>query len=247
MRKVVFSEDCVEVDNGFFFGKGVFETILIKDEPVFLYEHIKRLNKGIKFLNIGEEVSEYQIINLIEEFNIRNCALKIVVTEKNIVLSTRSISYKSGDYLRGFSLKISKINRNSKSKLTYLKSLNYLENILEREETIKNGYDEAIFLNENGFLAEGSMSNVFIIKDNKIFTPSIKCGLLPGVVRGFLVKEYDIIEKEITLEELLTADEIFITNSLLGIMGISKIENRILKENKLTNLIRKEYEAKIEN
>ncbi len=247
MRKVVFSEDCVEVDNGFFFGKGVFETILIKDEPVFLYEHIKRLNKGIKFLNIGEEVSEYKIINLIEEFNIRNCALKIVVTEKNIVLITRSISYKSGDYLRGFSLKISKINRNSKSKLTYLKSLNYLENILEREETIKNGYDEAIFLNENGFLAEGSMSNVFIIKDNKIFTPSIKCGLLPGVVRGFLVKEYDVIEKEITLEELLTADEIFITNSLLGIMGISKIENRILKENKLTNLIRKEYEAKIEN
>ncbi|MBD7915211.1 aminotransferase class IV family protein, partial [Clostridium sp. Sa3CUN1] len=128
-----------------------------------------------------------------------------------------------------------------------IKSINYLENILEREEAIKNGYDEVIFLNESGYLSEGSMSNIFIIKNNKIFTPDINQGLLPGIIRNFIVERYNVIEKRITLEELFNADEIFITNSILGIMKISKIENKILVENKLTNIIKEEYNQMIES
>lgn len=247
MRKVIFNEKSVEIDSGFFFGKGVFETILVKDRPIFLYEHIDRLNKSIKVLNIGEKIYSDKILKLILDYNIRNCVLKIVVTEKNIILTTRSVNYKLEDYKKGFSLKISKSIRNSKSKLTYIKSINYLENILEREEAIKNGYDEVAFLNENGYLSEGSMSNIFIIKNNKIFTPDINQGLLPGIIRSFIIKRYNVIEKKISLEELFDADEIFITNSILGIMGISKIENKILIENKLTNSIRDDYNKIIES
>lgn len=246
MRDIIFNEDKINLDSGYFFGRGVFETILVKDKPIFLKEHISRLNEGIKILNIGDKVIEEDILNIINKHNIKYCGLKIVATEKNIVLEKRDIPYKFDDYLKGFSLKLSNINRNSKSKLSYIKSINYLENILEREEALNSGYNEVLFLNEKGYLSEGSMSNIFIIKDKEIYTPSIKCGLLPGIVRNFLIKEYKIIEKELTLEDIMMADEIFITNSLLGIMGISKFENRILTENKITIMLRKEYEAKIE-
>lgn len=246
MRDIIFNEDKINLDSGYFFGRGVFETILVKDKPIFLKEHISRLNEGIKILNLGDKVIEEDILNIINKHNIKYCGLKIVVTEKNIVLEKRDIPYKSDDYLKGFSLKLSNINRNSKSKLSYIKSINYLENILEREEALNNGYNEVLFLNEKGFLSEGSMSNIFIVIDKEIYTPSIKCGLLPGIVRNFLIKEYKIIEKELTLEDIMMADEIFITNSLLGIMRISKFGNRILTENKITIMLREEYEAKIE-
>jgi 4-amino-4-deoxychorismate lyase len=246
MREIIYNEGKINLDSGYFFGRGVFETILIKDKPIFLEEHISRLNEGIKILNIGEKVIQEDILNVINKNDIKYCGLKIVVTEKNIVLEKRDIHYKYDDYLKGFSLKLSNLNRNSKSKLSYIKSINYLENILEREEALKNGYNEVLFLNENGYLSEGSMSNIFIIRDKEIYTPSIKCGLLPGIVRNFLVKEYRIIEKELTIEDAMMADEIFITNSLLGIMGISRFENRVLTENKITIMLRKEYEAKIE-
>ncbi|MGG7143461.1 aminotransferase class IV [Clostridium nigeriense] len=246
MRDIIFNDNKINLDSGYFFGRGVFETILIKDKPIFLNEHISRLNEGIKILNIGEKVNQEDILKIINKYDIKYCGLKIVVTERNIVLEKRDIPYKAEDYLKGFALKISNLNRSSKSKISYIKSINYLENILEREEALKNGYNEVLFLNENGYLSEGSMSNIFIVKGEKVYTPSIKCGLLPGIVRNFLIREYKIIEKELTIEDVMMADEIFITNSLLGIMGISKFENKILTENKTTTMLRKEYEARIE-
>lgn len=247
MRNLIYKNDKAYIDSGFFFGRGVFETILIKKNPIFLKEHINRLNNGIKILKIGEPLEENYIMSIIKEINIQNCALKIAVTEKNIILEPREVLYKSGDYIRGFSLKTSNIIRNSTSKLTYIKSINYLDNILERESALKEGYDEVLFLNEKGYISEGSTSNIFIVNNKKIYTPSIESGLLPGIVREFVVSHYDVVEKAITLEELMEAEEIFITNSLLGIMGISKINNKILKENKVTINIREKYELKIEN
>lgn len=247
MRRIFFNEEKIDLDSGYFFGRGVFETILVKSKPIFLKEHIERLNKGIRVLDLGKEISTYDILNLIEKHSIKNCVLKIVVSERNLVLEVRENKYKSEDYLKGFSLKLSNVYRNSKSKLTYIKSINYLENIIEREEAIKDGYDEVLFLNEKGFVAEGSISNIFLIKGNKIYTPKVECGLLPGVVRNFIINEFNVIEKEILLDDLLNADEVFVTNSLLGIMGISKIEDKSFSENKITISIREKYELIIGN
>ncbi|MDZ5034103.1 aminotransferase class IV, partial [Clostridium perfringens] len=130
---------------------------------------------------------------------------------------------------------------------TYIKSLNYLDNILERESALKEGYDEVLFLNEKGYISQGTTSNIFIVKDNIEYTPNVRSVLLPGIVRDFIINYYEVYEKEITLDEVMESDEIFITNSLLGIMGISKINNKILKENKVTIKIREKYELKIEN
>ncbi len=170
--------------------------------------------------------------------------MKIVVTEKNIIFSTREVKYKAENYESGFKVKISNNIRNSKSSLTYVKSINYLDNLLEYENANLEGYNEAIFFNENNRLAEGCTTNIFIVKDNNIYTPSEKCGLLSGIIRRYVIDNFNVYEKEISKEELLNADEVFLTNSLVGIIKVSEIEGYKFKS-RITENIRKTYEEHI--
>ncbi|MCF0149719.1 MAG: 4-amino-4-deoxychorismate lyase, partial [Clostridium sp.] len=103
MRNIVFNAEKITLDSGYFFGRGVFETILVKRKPIFLEEHIDRLNNGIRVLGLGEEILVEDILNIIDKYSIENCVLKIVVSEKNIVIETRDNKYKLEDYLKGFS------------------------------------------------------------------------------------------------------------------------------------------------
>ena len=95
IRKISFGED-IKLDNGVFFGAGVFETILILEKPIFLDFHIKRLNLGIVNLGLGEEVEKEEIEDIITKY--KNCVLKIVVTEKNLIIETRKNNYTDEDY-----------------------------------------------------------------------------------------------------------------------------------------------------
>lgn len=241
MRKVIYKEDLAIIDSGLFFGRGVFETILVNANAIFLKEHIDRLNKSILALNLGEEISYEEVYNFIKNNDIKNKALKITVTEKNIIYTLREIKYKNEDYENGFNIRFSEVLRNSTSRIVNFKTLNYLENIIEYEICQKEGFNETIFLNEKGFVAEGCTTNVFIIKDNKIFTPKISCGLLPGIIRGWVISNFEVIEKEITKEELLNSDEIFLTNSLVGIIGVSKLDD-IKFDISYSREIREKYE-----
>lgn len=245
MRNIIYKDEYIKLDSGYLFGRGVFETILIREEPIFLKEHIERLNRGIEYLNLGDKIEEKFVLDKIKYYNIKNKALKIIVSEKNFILEERELTYKNEDYSKGFSLKLSKVIRSSKSDILKIKSINYLENIIEREKAIKEGFNEVIFLNEEGFLTEGSISNLFIIKDKKIYTPHEASGLLKGTVRSFLIKNYEIKEENISLEDILSSDEVFITNSLIGIMKVSKFEDKIYKEDKIIECIRKQYEKEI--
>lgn len=244
MRKIIFNEDKALIDSGTFFGRGVFETILIKNKPHFLKEHIERLNDGITKLSLGEHIKSDIVLEKINEYKLDNLALKVVVTEKNIIFSTRELKYKSANYEKGFKVKIANNIRNSKSILTYIKSINYLDNLLEYEKANLEGYNEAIFFNENNWLTEGCTTNIFIVKDNNIYTPSEKCGLLNGIIRKYVIDSFNVYEKEISKEELLTAEEIFLTNSLVGVIKVSEIKGRKLKS-KITEDIRKTYEEHI--
>lgn len=245
MRKIIFNDDKALIDSGTFFGRGVFETILIKNKPHFLNEHIKRLNDGITKLSLGDYIASDMILEKINEYKLENLALKVLVTEKNIIFSTRDIKYKNETYQKGFKVKISNNIRNSKSSLTYIKSINYLDNLLEYEKANTEGYNEALFLNENCKLTEGCTTNVFIIKDNKVYTPLEKCGLLSGIIRRYIIDNFNVYEKEISKEELLDADEVFLTNSLVGVIKVSEIEGYKFKS-EITENIRKTYEEYIE-
>ncbi|HCQ91045.1 MULTISPECIES: aminotransferase class IV [unclassified Clostridium] len=240
-------EQSIVLDDGYAFGKGLFETMLILKEPVFLKEHIKRLNDGINLLGIDNFISEKDIREKVEELKITNCALKIMVSEKNIIYSNRPIIYGEKHYKRGFNLKVSNYKRNQFSKTTYIKSLNYLDNILEKELALKEGFDEAIFLNLDNFLCEGSVSNLFIIKNKMIYTPKISSGLLPGIVREFLIntlrsKGYKVVEDFILLDDLKNSDGAFLTNSLMGIMKINSVDGKNIKDNKIIDEIKFYYD-----
>jgi len=241
------SKECnIALDSGFYYGRGVFETILVKNRPVFLKQHCERLKQGLLKLGVSNEVDEAYIIECVERFNIRDCVLKVIVTEKNTVMTTRDIAYKPEDYQKGFCVKLSSLRRNPFSHITGLKSLNYSDNILEKEQASYEGFDEVIFLNTQNELAEGSMSNIFFVKEGIIHTPDKSCGILNGIVREWVLGNFEVIEGKYPLEDLLNADEVFITNSIMGIMKVKALGNlRLYGESKVYNLVRLGYEKEI--
>ena len=247
-----FSVDKISLDSGFFFGRGVFETILVKEKPILLREHIRRLNSGLNTLCVNKEITEAEINIATQNLNCKNCVLKIMVSEKNTLFNTREVPYKCSDYEKGFDLGTSEVRRNAFSNLTYVKSFNYVENIIERDKIIKKGYDEAIFLNTEGFLSEGAVSNIFFIKNGIICTPKIKCGLLPGIIRDFVIRNslfigFVVQEGEFTLKELMEADGVFITNSIMGIMKVRAIDGKLVNESTIVSKIKRYYDKYVQN
>lgn len=228
-------------DDSLQYGRAVFETILVKNKAIFLKEHIERLNLGANKLEINNKVELKDIEKFIINNSIKNCSLKIILTEKNIILNTRELTYKKEDYKNGFKLSVSKVKRNSTSMITYLKSTNYIENIIEREKALKSGFNEVIFLNEKGFITEGSISNLYFIKNFKIKTAKVSSGLLDGTVRKWIISNFTVEEGDYDIEELLSSDAVFLSNSLMGIMKVSNIEDIEFKENELFNKIKNKY------
>jgi len=246
------SVDKISLDSGFFFGRGVFETILVREKPIFLEAHLQRLNKGLNTLSVNKEITEAEIYIGVDKLSCKNCVLKIMVSEKNTIITKREIEYKYSDYEQGFSLGLSEVRRNAHSNLTYVKSFNYVENIIERDKIIKKGYNEALFLNTEGFISEGAVSNIFFVQNGIIYTPKIKCGLLPGITRDFVIQNslsigYKIQEGEFTLGKLMKSQGVFMTNSIMGIMKINKIGDKIVNESVVVSQIKRYYDRYIEN
>lgn len=229
------------LDQGFLYGYGLFETILVLEgQPALLEAHLKRLTEGCAALGImvppslaGLDILVKQVIKL---NNITEGALRITLSAGalpgkkagNLVISPRPFPYKSPDYKKGFSAGWASTRRNEQSFLVKLKTLNYLENILARREAREKGWDEAIFLNTAGYVAEGTVSNIFLVKDNRVITPSPDQGLLPGILRQVALETCHrlgiiVQERPVSPRELVTADECFLTNSLMLVMPLVKI------------------------
>ncbi|MDP3014321.1 MAG: aminotransferase class IV, partial [Candidatus Subteraquimicrobiales bacterium] len=122
----------------------------------------------------------------------------------------------------------------NRSGLTFLKSLNFLPNVLARGKAEEENALEAIFV-KNGKATEGTVSNIFVVKNREIRTPPLENGILPGITRAFvlkLIKDLGMFseEKSIKKEELLKADEVFLTNSVMEIMPVKTIDGKHMGE-----------------
>ncbi|WP_138207179.1 aminotransferase class IV [Haloimpatiens lingqiaonensis] len=243
----LIEEDKVTLDSGFYFGRGLFETILVKNNPLFLEEHLNRLNTGLITIGINKFITADDVANAVLNLNCKNNVLKLVVTEKNTLFTCRENKYTEEIYKKGFRVTISDVRRNESSTLTYLKSINYIENILEHEKCIKQGFDEVLFFNFKDNLAEGSISNVFFVKNGNIYTPKVQCGLLNGTVRKYIVDNNDVKEGNFTEEDLLNSEGIFLTNSIMGVMWVSEICGKPLAKNRIIEKIKEEYELYVSN
>jgi branched-subunit amino acid aminotransferase/4-amino-4-deoxychorismate lyase len=113
--------------------------------------------------------------------------------------------------------------------LAGVKSCNYLEKILAKEEARNRGFAEAIQLNERGEVSSACMANVFWLRDGILFTPSLRTGCLAGTTRGFILENLECEEVEVRIEELLSADEMFLTSAGLGVAQVSEFEGRKLR------------------
>ena len=241
----------IELDEGYSFGLGLFETILFyKGKPIFLDEHLARINKSITDLELKiEKLKKDEVFQYLN--NNKNTleyeVLKIVLSEKNRIFLKREYTYTEKDYQKGFSLNISKVRRNESSIFTFHKTLNYGDNILEKRKSKKLGYDEPIFLNSKNQITEGATSNIFVVVEDKIYTPKLSCGLLNGIVRQYIISNYDVTEKEIDIEFLNNADEIFLTNSLFGIMPVNNLEKKVFKSQVISKNILQNYKKYLEN
>jgi len=134
-------------------------------------------------------------------------------------------------YQKGFRAVVSSIRRNSQSPLSGLKSANYLENMLAKQEARAAGVDEALCLNEKGLLAEASMSNIFLVTDGILRTPGQESGILLGITRETILElasqlGINTIEQDIRLDELFRAQEAFLTNSLIEVMPLTEVDGK---------------------
>lgn len=249
--------------DGFMYGYGVFETVKVYDKHIiFIEEHVQRLNDSLRFLRLNLDYSVESITNictkLIESNCIVNGYIKIMCSggtlNKTDILIFTGNKYYDKQYQNGFKLCLASSKRNEFSELCFIKSMNYAENIIQNRTANENGFDEAVFLNTKDIVSEGCISNIFWIKGDQVFTPSIGCGLLPGIARQKTIElceenNISIIVGEFFLEEIKDADEIFLTNSLMDIMPVSAFESKTfdIKKYKLTNILMEKYKIRYMN
>lgn len=223
------------------FGFGLFETLLITQAgPQFANLHWQRMNKGADLLGLNlPDNNEW--VKLIQKFievtpSPFPYALRVTLSggsplanlPSQILFHKRELPYTPNHYALGIRLHLLSSARNEQSPLVSIKSTNYVENILAKEEAKRNDAEEGLWLNTKGYLCEGTMSNLFFIKDKTLFTPSLASGCLPGTRRQLildLARSLQIPTREglYPLSNLLSADEIFMTNALMSIMPVRQV------------------------
>lgn len=222
--------------SGFMAGEGMFETIRVKDgRPVFFESHQARLAASLRSLDDSPFSSRGELhmrcMRVIAANSLVHGSLKIVLFKEaagwSELILARSPSYTPADYEKGFRLKIFPGDLRAEP-LNGLKSLNYLRNLYAKRLAVLNGFEEAIFINPADQVLEGASTNVFIVKDCVISTPSLDVGILPGIMRGAIVRKIGraVHEREVCRQELLEADEVFVTNALLGVMPVAMIDEK---------------------
>ncbi len=217
-------------DDGFFFGIGVFETIALEQGvPIFFREHLARMMVSLERLGITAEPLE--LVDLARNACQGNAVagskvLKLVVTEKNRFATVRANAYNDARRAAGFTCEFSEVCRNETSPLVAMKTLNYGDCILQKRAATARGIDEPLFLNTKGQVAEGATSNIFAVIQGEVVTPPVSCGLLPGVMRDFALRVTGAKERPLSPEELMQADEVFLTNSLMGAMPVRSIDGQ---------------------
>lgn len=247
-------------DRGFTLGDGLFETILIQHGSIpILNYHWKRLEESAVLLGIPlpfrySELKE-MILHLIECHDLQNtvAGARLTITSgesERGILSPHTtqpnfvifVFEHKRQLQENYSITTVNIKKNEHNLSSKIKSTSYLDNILAKKEAVRLGYDEALLLNTASMIADASTATVYMIKDKQIFTPPIADGALPGVIRSVLLEEFHhlfpINEQSITLPEILNADEVFLTNALLGIQPVYKLNNKVFTSFSKTNVIR---------
>ena len=238
-------------DHGLLYGDGVFEGIRIYNGKIFkCKQHIERLWKSADGIRMKIPVSREEMVAIqrrcVEANNVVDGYIRLVVSRgfgtlgldprkcptPGIICIVDDITLFPPElYQQG--MRVIVANR-PKTPIVCLdprvKSLNYLNNILAKCEAIDFGCHEVIMLNTEGYVTEGSGDNIFIVKNGKLYTPPPEAGILEGITREFVIKtlakdcKVKVLENNMRLEDVLDADEVFLTGSAAEIIAVTQID-----------------------
>jgi branched-chain amino acid aminotransferase len=241
-------------DHGFLYGDGVYETMRSYGGKIFmLTRHLSRLKQSADAISltlplplerIGEALQESLTVNQLREAYLRIQISRgpgeigldpaLCPAPTMVILVKPFKDYPPALYEKGVNVAIVDTRRNHPLSLDpSIKSTNFLNNILAKIESLKAGAYEGIMLNWKGYVAEGTISNIFAIRKQVLFTPSLDTGILDGITRDLvlhLAKQNKITVKEKFLRplELAKADECFITNTTVEIMPVTSIDGNVV-------------------
>lgn len=262
-------------DHGFLYGDGIYETMRSYEGVVFMLdEHIRRLYRSASLIRLAIPKSAAEIKSAIHKTlkanSLKNAYIRLTVSrgfgkigldpelcEKPtfVIVTNEFKDYPGSFYKKGVKLIISSVKRNLKEAINpQIKSLNFLNNILAKIEAKKKNAYEALMLNSQGCLTEGTICNIFFVlkKKNKavLCTPSVDCGILDGITRNIvleLAQKSGIKTKEgkFKKEDIYRASEVFITNTTMEIMPVCKVDSVSYQAGTVTRLLHEAYKENV--
>ncbi|MCB9747196.1 MAG: aminotransferase class IV [Candidatus Omnitrophica bacterium] len=233
-------------------GRGVFETMKVDSLGILAWpRHYQRLKKGCLFYRMKAIPVQKEFQNIIKKIlqmnELRFARVRIMIFEQRDVqyvsltaLPIKTIAAKK--YQQGFKVSVEQMPERKKQP-AYLKSLDY-HAFREAYQSARNqGFDEAVLTNSQKQIVEGTRSNIFFVKADTVYTPSLTSGCLDGITRNIILgclkklkRKY--VQKRIYLKELKAADEIFLTSSVLGVMPVTQIENKRISSGRMGEITR---------
>lgn len=257
-------------DHGLLYGDGVFEGIRVYNKRVFeLDAHIDRLYESAKGIRLEIPTDRKSLIEATEETVEANGVIdgyiRLVVTRGTgtlginpfvcenpclFIIADNIQLYPEELYETGMKIISATTVRNHPLAIPpQVKSLNYLNNILAKIEALDNNVPEAVMYNHEGYVAEGTGDNVFIVRKGIVCTPPVEAGALEGVTRNLVIRlakeeKIDVVEKNLTRFDLYVADEFFLTGTAAEVIGIVEIDGRVVGDGKpgaITKLLRRKF------
>jgi 4-amino-4-deoxychorismate lyase len=222
-------------DEGFRYGYGIFETLLIQNsKPLFLEWHLDSFQNAAKALSLNNLDTSIFLNEPPQGDGIWRWLGTPTDTYHFFEPGIPSVP-------KTFSIAQSSLRRSSQAWESRYKTLSYLISIQAKKESPG---DEAILLNEHGEIACAAMANVFWVKNSILYTPSPECGCRSGVIRRWVCSEFkEIKQGKWIWDDLLESDEIFLTNSRIGICPVSKIAEILKPIGPITIDLQKRYSA----
>lgn len=236
-------------ERGLLFGDGLFETMRAYSGRIFrLDRHLQRLRHSLEFLKIpfslSPELVREALSKLLEANNLTEAYIRMMVwrgeglgvdpdasaSSTVAIIARPLVPHPSASYERGFRGTLVTIRQNEWSPLSGMKSLSFLPNIVARMEAKARGADEGILLNTKGEVAEGTVSNIFLVLTGQLLTPSLESGILPGITREAILElagheGLKAAEGRVAPSDLMAAEEVFLTNTLMGVMPMTAIDD----------------------
>lgn len=257
-------------DHGLLYGDGVFEGIRVYNSRVFeLDAHIRRLYDSAKAIRLEVPMSRSEIISAVEKTveanGIIDGYIRLLVTRgvgtlglnpfickdsRLIIIADNIQLYPEELYEKGMKVISATTVRNHPLAIPpQVKSMNYLNNILAKIEALDNDVPEAIMYNHEGYVAEATGDNVFIVRDGVIYAPPAEAGSLEGITRRIVIRlareeNLEVVEKNLTRFDLYICDEFFLTGTAAEVIGIIEIDGRVIGDGKpgpITKLLGKKF------